>query len=292
MMARLLARRQGRAAGSMVHEALSATYKYSGLMWTQERIAHWAGRSFIPILLFHRVTDAIPEDGLTVSTGFFRELCRRLQRHFRVVPLAEAHRLLTGGLPIPLRTVAITFDDGYRDNLFASRILGEHGLPATFFIPTRFVGTDHVFDWDVHVERMPKLSWSEVSEIHGLGHDIGSHGVSHADLAKIGVEQVRRELVDSKREIEERLGERIRWFAYPFGQREHFRPELLPLIYETGYDACFSAFGGFAYPFHGGQVLPRVPVPYFRSVLNLEIHLTGCLDWSYALKRRVGLIST
>ena len=45
--------------------------------------------------------------------------------------------------------MAITFDDCYRDNLFAARVLAEHGLPATFFIPTKYVGTDQVFPWDL-----------------------------------------------------------------------------------------------------------------------------------------------
>src|SRR5258708_1049749 len=60
--------------------AFLGAYKYSGLMAVQERIAHWAGRNFLPILLFHRVTDDIPPDGLTVSTGFFRDVCGLLQK--------------------------------------------------------------------------------------------------------------------------------------------------------------------------------------------------------------------
>jgi hypothetical protein len=52
----------------------------------------------------------------------------------------------------------------------------------------------------------------------------------------------------------------------------------------------FSGFGGFFYPWMKSQIIPRVPVPYFRSLLNLELYLTGCLDWVYALKRKVGMI--
>ncbi len=41
----------------------------------------------------------------------------------------------------------------------------------------------------------------------------------------------------------------------------------------------------------GSRVLPRVPVPDFHSLLHLELHLRGCLDWYYALKRRAGLMA-
>src|SRR5438552_2345612 len=96
---------------------LCGLYKYSGAMGVQEALARGTDRPFLAILLFHRVTDAIPPDGLTVSTDFFRRLCGMLRAHFHVVPLAEVFRAARSGRPFPRRTLAITFDDCYRDNL-------------------------------------------------------------------------------------------------------------------------------------------------------------------------------
>src|SRR5690349_13557330 len=107
---------------ALAKSALCALYKYSGAMRAQEALARRGGRSFTAVLLLHRVTDAIPEDGLTVSTGYFRRLCRLLRRNFRVVPLAEIFRLAQSGAPAPRRTVAVTFDDCYYDNLPAARV--------------------------------------------------------------------------------------------------------------------------------------------------------------------------
>ena len=146
----------------LAKHTLCSVYKYTGAMRVQEAVNRRLGRSFLAVLLFHRVTDEIPEDGLTVSTGRFRRICRMLRRGFRVVPLAEAVRLSRTAEPFPQRTVAVTFDDCYRDNLFAARILAEHGLPACFFVPAALVGTDHVFDWDRHLPRLPNLSWLKV----------------------------------------------------------------------------------------------------------------------------------
>src|SRR5438132_8050039 len=135
--------------------ALCGVYKYSGAMLAQEALARATARPFMVVLLFHRVTDAIPEDGLTVSTSFFRKACRMLRRSFQVVPLSRIFELLKSKSPPPPRTVAITFDDCYRDNLSAARTLAEFGLPGCFFVPTAFVGTDTVFEWDKDLARMP-----------------------------------------------------------------------------------------------------------------------------------------
>jgi peptidoglycan/xylan/chitin deacetylase (PgdA/CDA1 family) len=267
---------------TLVKSALCALYKYSGAMRLHEATLR---RRFLVVLLFHRITDAIPEDGLTVSTARFRRLCRLLQRRFRVVPLAEAFRLARSGEPIPRRTVAITFDDCYRDNLFAARVLAEHRLPACFFIPTGFVGTDKVLPWDADLPALLNLSWDEIREMASLGHEIGSHTVTHPNMAEISEEQARQELIESRQTLEWQLGCPVRWFAYPFGGPQHFRADRLPLVVEAGYEGCLSAYGGFVYPGTKSLVLPREAVPYFKSLLHLELYLAGCLQWFYRLRR-------
>src|SRR3954454_16785922 len=123
---------------TLAKSTLCALYKYSGVMRAQEARANRAGRSFMSILLLYRVTDEIPQDGLTVSTPWFRRLCRMLRRRFHVVSLTEVMRFLNEGKNPPRRSVSITFEDCYRDNLSAARILTQHGLPACFFVPSGF----------------------------------------------------------------------------------------------------------------------------------------------------------
>jgi len=271
----------------LTRSAFCAAYKYSGAVRAHEWLAHLCGHTFASVLLFHRVTDAIPEDGITVGTDRFRRMCQMLQRSFHVRPLADVVGMIRSGQPVPNRTVAITFDDCYRDNLPAARVLAEHGLPATFFIPTKFVGIDHVFSWDWELPRMPNLTWDDVLEMIRLGFEIGSHTVTHADLGAATTAEAEREVAESKRVLEDRLERRVRWIAYPFGQPANLRAEVVPLIQQAGYEACFSAYGGFIRAGQQDFVLPRVAVPYFRSLLHLELHLTGCLGWTYALRRRL-----
>jgi peptidoglycan/xylan/chitin deacetylase (PgdA/CDA1 family) len=272
---------------ALLKTALCAAYKYGGVARLHDGLDRLRGRADAVILLFHRVTDAIAEDGLTVSTARFRRICRMLRHSFRVVPLAEVFRLARAGGPLPQRTVAVTFDDCYKDNLDAARVLAEHGLPATFFVPAGFVGTEHTFPWDGHLPALPNLTWDEVRTMAGLGCEIGSHGLTHADFGTLPVEEARRDLVESRRLIEAQVGRRVRWFAYPFGEPENFRDELLPVVAEAGYEGCVSSHGGVVAPGMTGLMLPREPASYFKSVLNLELYLRGSLRWFYDLKRRL-----
>ena len=271
----------------LLKAALYGTYTWAGAARLQEALVRRAGRCRAAILLFHRVTDDIPEDGLTVGTARFRRICRMLRRSFRVVPLGEVFRLARAGRPLPPRTVAVTFDDCYHNNLGAARTLAEHGLPATFFIPAAHVGSGEAFPWDRHLPRLANLDWDDVRTMAALGFEIGSHTLSHPNLAAIPFEQARAEIIESKRLIEERLDRPVRWFAYPFGEKEHFRDDLLPVVAEAGYEGCVSGHGGSVGPGMAGLMLPRepVPMPAFHSVLKLELYLRGALHWFYHAKR-------
>ena len=270
---------------TLARATLCRAYKYTGALSMHETIARAYGRRFMAILLFHRVTDCKPEDGLTISTDRFRRTCKMLSRQFEVVPLGEIFRILRSGAEMPQRTIAITFDDCYHDNLAAARVLAEFGLPATFFMPTSFVGTERVFDWDRGFPPMPNLSWDDLREMTRMGFEIGSHTATHPNLGAVDRDRALEELIVSREALQNQLEQPVRWFAYPFGGKQHLRPEFVPLIREAGYEGALSAFGGFVRPGIDDQVLPREAVPYFRSLAHLEVFLSGCLHWIYALKR-------
>lgn len=268
--------------------AALGAYKHLGLMRAHEALRGLVAEPYTTVFLFHRVTDQIPPDGLTVSTGWFADFCKLMKSSYHVVPLSDVVESLDADRPAPRRTVAITFDDSYADNFDAARVLHEYGLPATFFIPTQFVGTNDRFPWDLHLPELPNLTWDQVRQMAAWGHDIGSHSVSHPDFGQISEAQALKELVDSRLRLEKEIGRPVRYFAYPFGGRRNARPEQASLIEQAGYRACFSALRGYVERGMSGQILPREAVPYFRNLTHLEIHINRCLDWLYAIKRRTG----
>ena len=97
------------------------------------------------VLMYHRVVDA-PRDPfwLTVTPDRFADHLSVLAERAEVVPLQSVRTAGKGP------RVALTFDDGYRDNLdAAASLLAVHGMPATVFIATRIFDDPSPFWWDV-----------------------------------------------------------------------------------------------------------------------------------------------
>lgn len=89
------------------------------------------------ILRYHAVCDpgaGYADPGICVSPEGFEVHARYLARHYNVMPLPAVASALQSGVALRPNTVAITFDDGYADNLEAARTLARHGLSATFYI--------------------------------------------------------------------------------------------------------------------------------------------------------------
>jgi peptidoglycan/xylan/chitin deacetylase (PgdA/CDA1 family) len=108
----------------------------------------------VVLLLYHRVAD-LPLDPqlLTVSADHFNEQLEILRRYTRLITLDELTIALREGR-LPRRGVAITFDDGYADNLYnAAPLLERHEIPATVFVTAGQLGCRTEFWWD-ELERL------------------------------------------------------------------------------------------------------------------------------------------
>ena len=92
----------------------------------------------VAILRYHSVCEedgfAYAEPWICVSPGAFDAHVRYLASNYNVLPLPEIVDRLRQLRPLPHNTVAITFDDGYADNLHAARVLNQYGVSGTFYI--------------------------------------------------------------------------------------------------------------------------------------------------------------
>jgi peptidoglycan/xylan/chitin deacetylase (PgdA/CDA1 family) len=108
--------------------------------------------SAVRILAYHGVdgSDTAVDnfDGLQVTPERFREQIEVLRKHYEVRPLDDVIAMIAGEHPLEQNTAAITFDDGYRNNLqVAAPVLKEFGMPATFFVTSGFVNGEHQAWW-------------------------------------------------------------------------------------------------------------------------------------------------
>jgi peptidoglycan/xylan/chitin deacetylase (PgdA/CDA1 family) len=212
------------------------------------------------VVTFHRVNNTV-EDGLTCDVETFTRYCSFFASYFRVVPLAGLVKKLESGEPVG-RELAITFDDGYSDNYdYAAPILKTMSLPATFFVVSRFIGTDVVSWWDKDLSVRPSwMSWDQVISLHREGFEVGSHTCSHVDLGNVSAEEARREILESRAELEQRLAAPVTLFAYPYGDVSRMTPERRALVKAAGFQCCCSCFGGLNATGTDPFQLRRVPV--------------------------------
>lgn len=102
------------------------------------------------ILIYHRVADLSSDPQLLgVSPKHFEQQMDYLSENYHPVSLVDLLKLLENPGKMPDRCVAVTFDDGYADNLwFAKPILIKYHIPSTVFITTSMIGSDREFWWD------------------------------------------------------------------------------------------------------------------------------------------------
>lgn len=177
-------------------------------------------RTRIIVLCYHSVH---PTNAFASATPRqFDEQMRWLKEHCDVISLREALDRVAGRRDTPSKpSVAITFDDGYDDNfIHALPVLMQNGIEASFYVTTGFLDRDpDVMDRMRRMRGMPvsAMTWNQLAEIHHAGMGVGSHTITHPNLAELDPGAVRVELRDSKRVLEDHLGEEIDSVAYPFG---------------------------------------------------------------------------
>jgi peptidoglycan/xylan/chitin deacetylase (PgdA/CDA1 family) len=183
----------------------------------------------LTILMYHRVLaehDPLQPDELTAAD--FASQVAVLARLFRVLPLDEAiDRLYAGTLPS--RAVAITFDDGYRDNhAVALPILARHACPATFFIATGYL--DGGCMWNDTVREALRACGAPTLDLRALGlgeHALGSDAAKLAAAGKIICELKYAEHEQRERTVRE-IAARAGWQPRePLMMRRHEIRDLL-----------------------------------------------------------------
>jgi peptidoglycan/xylan/chitin deacetylase (PgdA/CDA1 family) len=202
-------------------------------------------RSKMTVVAFHRVTDDLPEDGITCSVKKFEAFCVFFRDHFHVMRLSDQVAHCKTGASLA-GSLSITFDDGYLDNVeVAAPILQKLGLPATFFVTTSFIGSPTVAAWDQVLTRPPHwMSWDDVRWLVSRGFEIGNHTDTHLNMAAADLARARQDLLAAREKLAAQLGTAPQLFAYPFGGKEHITAQMRDLVRETGFSCCLSCFGG------------------------------------------------
>lgn len=134
-----------------------------------------------------------------------------------------------------------------------------------------------VNDWDHNGELAGRqiLSWEQARELQSAGMIFGSHGMAHCDLRKLDDRTLQSEVEDSKKLIEDKLGKKVNWFAYPYG---YFDERTVRAVRKAGYKGAFttddSIWAGRGNPYR----LRRIQISGLDSDRMLRTKISGMYD--------------
>ena len=215
----------------------------------------------IPILMYHSV--AHNNVFFTVKPEIFEKQMQYLKDYnYNVIKLSDLINFLESNKELPKKTVVLTFDDGFEDNYSnVFPILKKHNFPATIFLITGLVNEEMNNSQNIPLKI---LNWEQIQEMHESGLiDFQPHTVSHQELNE-------KEIIDSKKEIEEKLNKKCKFFSYPRGV---YNNEIIDILKNNGFRASRTVKKGKVNKGDDLFKLKRISINSTTSLIQFKANL-------------------
>ena len=206
-------------------------------------LAELAHEQTIPVLVYHQIST--PEHPLAVKNDvikladFSEEMEHLHSQGYQTISTARLIDFMVHGTSVPEKAVVIHFDDGWRSVSAALPILERYGFKAAFWIIAgKGIGGDY-FDWNEIVALSQNPNYEIYS--HTMTHpwDPENNLVTWAEgkTPGRGISDVYWELKESKRILENKLGQPVPYLAWPIGA---YNGKLIAAATRAGYSALFT----------------------------------------------------
>jgi peptidoglycan/xylan/chitin deacetylase (PgdA/CDA1 family) len=189
-----------------------------------------AKNSYIPVIMYHDITPVKDVDYDVTPQELEQHFATLKAEGFNPVSMDQMVRHLETGASLPPKPVLLTFDDNYRGQyLHAFPLLKKYNFPAVWSVHTAFVGSP---------QGKPKATWEELKEMADSGLvTVASHTVNHRNFGELTPAEIDRELQQSKKILEEKLGRSVKYFTYPEGT---YTEQVKEQVRNAGYHAALS----------------------------------------------------
>ena len=214
-----------------------------------------------PIFMNHSLDASRVKTYAAVSPeNFYRQMQFIKKNGNKVISLSEYCRLLQNNEPVPRKSVVITFDDGYKDNLNGVEALKEFGYPATIFLVVNKIGAKgHLSHSDIKIF------------LRDYDIEIGSHTSSHAYLPDTPDSDLKKEIFSSKAKLANLFRTNVASIAYPIGG---FNKKVLKEVENAGYLCACTTNRGFSKKLNH-LTLRRIKITNRDSGIRLWGKLSG-----------------
>ncbi|MEK6280046.1 MAG: polysaccharide deacetylase family protein [Acidobacteriota bacterium] len=200
----------------------------------------------IPVLLYHKISeprlDTRIRGAFTAPPRFRKQMSYLKSQGFVFYTASDLIKHFEERGEFPKRGVALTFDDGWKDNYTnAFPVLKEFGIKATIFIIPSSIGQMSSGATADGEKPHAHLSQDEILEMSREGIEFGSHTMTHKLLNKIPESEVTAEIEEAKREIENLVQKPCWTFAYPAG---FLSDTAQRVVAQAGHIGAFSTVYG------------------------------------------------
>lgn len=237
------------------------------------------------ILTYHSVNS---DHKFSVKPDEFEKQIKYLKENFDIISLRDIKLELRGK-----KQLIITFDDGYEDNYtYAYPILKKYNATATVFIASDFIFNelDITKGWGYY-EGLKPLKVGQIKEMSNTGITFGSHSKTHRRLSGLSINELKKEIIDSKKEIKDKLGLSVFPFSYPFGQKKDFNDNCVDILKENGYTlACSNMWGVNKLEKINKFCLKRIEINYLDSYKDFVDKINGKWDFIIFFQKLKSLI--
>jgi peptidoglycan/xylan/chitin deacetylase (PgdA/CDA1 family) len=231
------------------------------------KIAGKEKENYIVILYYHSIKNT--------EKKLFNDQMIYLFKYTNPIPINYNAPLLSN-----YRYVVITFDDGLRsviDN--ALPILKKYNIPATFFIPTGYIGK--IADWEnkSHQERYSEsvITKEDIANLPYKIISVGSHTISHKDLTNLSENEILNEIKHSKDTLESILNKKIEMLSFPYGA---YNSEISQLARKNEYIYILSSSPKIVkVKKMKDEVLGRFPVQPTDWSIEFRLKVRGAYRW-------------
>ncbi len=206
---------------------------------TLERLKSVVGPSKRALML-HSICEPLSKEEASyyIAPRRFKDLMRRFQRMgYKTATTAQWLQDKTPG-----NLVLLTFDDGY-DDLYNELLplVIEHGYTPVIYLVVDRIGATNVWDQQSGLRARNLLTLEQIREMQKHGVEFGSHTLTHPWLPGVSDAEMRREVGDSKRRLEDMLGTAVNSFAYPSGGVDR---RVRSAVAAAGYKLAFTTLPG------------------------------------------------
>lgn len=200
----------------------------------------------IPVLMYHRVINSKNNEGVHgtyIYENIFREHLKYLKdNNYETLTFKDLNKISwRNRFKKNKKYIFLTFDDGYVDNYeIAFPILKEYEFKATIFL----MAESTFNEWDVkdsNEKIFPLMSNEMIKEMQTYGIEFGAHTFNHPKINKISKEEIEYQITESKKVLENKIGEEIITFAYPYGILNSYAKEVAK---KAGYTFALATDSG------------------------------------------------